>query len=480
MRYAVSFDSLTETTRIELSANCFLDSMPLVSTITIHNADADLGGPEIALAAAILTRDYCGDVFEVDGLAITPDLAEAIRIILPQTPNVAPINGMHRALWAGTVEVAVSEAGAAFDAARTASSSGLPVMQVDWSGDFVDRETRSGAGHRYGRYVTNAGLVADPVEVSIAIALLHAGPQCRTIRVPVSGRDPARYRPIAEALSVVAIGLELVAPERPAQPVRQPDPNVELSAPEDWNTVWLYWENHYSSSMPAYLELCLETIRRQAGDARVIVVSPENLWRYIAPDSMPARYAALSPNHKSDYLRVRLLHDYGGMWIDIDTVAFESLSRHILSRLDENELVSLAPRFSQQIFASRPHGAFVREALAALEERLAGDGHLGWNGLGSELIYPIAEAHACSFVQMRGWLHHWQDWRKYLEPGQFDHENRLVCSLYNKHLFEPLRNLTRDELLAKDWLVARMLRHALGLPNEAPAASYEEPDVVFA
>lgn len=472
MRYAARHDPLTETVSITLEANCFLDSAPLVPVLEFHNAAFDTAGPEMALACAILTRAFCGDVFELEDVAITPDLAEAIRTILPQTPNVGPVNGMNRALWAGSIEVFAAPAGTA--GGPHGGASGLPVMQVDWSGDFVDPGTLSGAGHRYGRYLTNAGLVADPVEVSIAVALLHAGAQCRRIAVPLGERDPACYLPIARALAIMSITLELVeTPDRAGRSATaatpEPPPvaiplDIDVVAPADWNTVWLYWENRYAERMPAYLELCLETIRAHAGAARVVLVAPETLERWIAPATVPARYAALSPNHRSDYLRIRLLHDHGGMWIDIDTVVFRSLSEHVLTRLDEAELVSPGPRFAQQIFASRPRGAFVREALTALETRLADDSPIGWNGLGSELIYPIAARHACAGVAMSGWLHHWQDWRKYLEPGDFDDDgDRLACSLYNKFMFEPLKDVTRSELLCRDWLVSKLLRRALAL-----------------
>ncbi len=469
MRYAVSHDPLTRTLAIDLESNCHLDSMPLVSRLAFHNADFETQGPELALACAILTRRHCGDVFEIENVTLAPDLAEAIRIILPQTPNVGPVRGLERALFAGTVEVIAAMAGAEPQPALDRRGSRSPVVVIDWSGDFVDPRTRNGDGHRYGRYLTNAGLVASPSEVSIALALLHAGPLCRSIRTPLAaGESLASHAAIARALGIVSIGLDLVVPVPPARPAPEPPDSL---APPDRNTVWLFWENRYSERMPAYLELCLETIRTNAGTARVLVVTPETIDRYIAPETMPPRFADLSPNHKSDYLRIRLLHDFGGMWIDIDTVVFQSLSENILGRLDEAELISPGPRFSQQIFASRPRGAFVREALAALDARLAGDGALGWNALGSELIYPIAERHRCASVPMSGWLHNWRDWRKYLEPGSFDADNRLACSLYNKFLFEPLRDVGREELLGKDWLVSRMLRHALGLEAAPVAAS---------
>ena len=485
MRFIVTVDADTRSTAIDISSNCQTDALPLVRRAIFYNAEFDAEGPEVALAAAVLTRRTCGELFEMVGVRLPLDVAEAVRTMLPRATNVLPVDGLNCALATGEQSLACMEA------SQLRLPPPGPALQIDWSGDFVDPAIRRGGDFRYGRYFTNAALLADQVEVSIAIGLLHAGMRCGQLHVPLApGASPARYADIVAALRLAGIDLRLVAspderrPALPSEAPPEPEPaprerkarRPEVRPPAavadaesaaaggGAHTIWLYWDNHYSERRPAYLELCLESIHRHAGGARVVVVEPETLPRYLDVHSLPQRYASLSPNHRSDYLRIRLLRDHGGMWIDIDTIAFQSLSEHVLAQLGKAELVYPGTgRFAMQLFASRRAGAFVSETTTALDGLLATDGPLAWMTLMGDVAGPIAGRHPRAQVPMKCWLHGLPDWRKYLEPGEADYDGRLICILYNSAMFEPLHNLSRKQILDKDWLLSNMFRRALSL-----------------
>lgn len=84
--------------------------------------------------------------------------------------------------------------------------------------------------------------------------------------------------------------------------------------------VWVCWTGN--NAMPPHLRLCLETIRRNAG-IPVVLLTPRNLAAYV-PDPHPA-YPYLHLAHRADYLRCYLLHHYGGIYLDADTVCLRSL-----------------------------------------------------------------------------------------------------------------------------------------------------------
>jgi hypothetical protein len=233
--------------------------------------------------------------------------------------------------------------------------------------------------------------------------------------------------------------------------------------------IWLYWENYYGDRLPDYLELTLETIRRHAGDAPVRVVSPENLGEYVDLSTLPSGYDALIPAHKADYLRVRLLHDFGGMWIDIDTVVFKSLEENFLKHLNDHELVTLSSNFNQQVFASRSDGAFLKHCLGIISDCIENSSPLGWSAIGSEVLYPAAEKFPMHHVLMEGWAHGWEDWKKFLRPGSMAYENRLCCVLYNKMMFKKLKGKSRRAILNANTQLGSMLRHALDLETRDPA-----------
>ena len=86
--------------------------------------------------------------------------------------------------------------------------------------------------------------------------------------------------------------------------------------------IWQVWAGN--DKMPEYLGLCRESVvRHNEGDFEIVLVNPDNLSHYI--DAVHPAYDLLSYVHKSDYLRCELLHRYGGIYLDMDTLCFRSL-----------------------------------------------------------------------------------------------------------------------------------------------------------
>eukprot|EP00928_Gymnodinium_smaydae_P090232 TRINITY_DN7405_c1_g1_i3.p1 TRINITY_DN7405_c1_g1~~TRINITY_DN7405_c1_g1_i3.p1 ORF type:complete len:351 (+),score=57.41 TRINITY_DN7405_c1_g1_i3:33-1055(+) len=85
--------------------------------------------------------------------------------------------------------------------------------------------------------------------------------------------------------------------------------------------IWMCWTGH--NPIPAHLRLCLKTVERNSG-LPVILVTPQNVLRYV-PDPHPA-YEFLHLQHRADYLRCCLLHFYGGIYLDMDTICLRDLT----------------------------------------------------------------------------------------------------------------------------------------------------------
>ncbi|MCW3779559.1 capsular polysaccharide synthesis protein [Levilactobacillus namurensis] len=80
-------------------------------------------------------------------------------------------------------------------------------------------------------------------------------------------------------------------------------------------TVWLQGE----ANLPYAVSECIKSMKRNAGEYTVQVVSLENLNRYLDVDSSVIESfneGHISAAHLSDYLRVMLLKRYGGVWLD--------------------------------------------------------------------------------------------------------------------------------------------------------------------
>lgn len=67
------------------------------------------------------------------------------------------------------------------------------------------------------------------------------------------------------------------------------------------------------------MRACIDSVRRNAGDHEVIVVTEENLSDYAhIPDWVLEKVSAgvMSRTHLSDLLRLSLLAEHGGLWLD--------------------------------------------------------------------------------------------------------------------------------------------------------------------
>lgn len=56
---------------------------------------------------------------------------------------------------------------------------------------------------------------------------------------------------------------------------------------------------------------------------KVILITEENIHDYV--DTIPNYFSKLCPAHQADYVRVNVICDYGGLWLDSDTIVLDTL-----------------------------------------------------------------------------------------------------------------------------------------------------------
>lgn len=147
-------------------------------------------------------------------------------------------------------------------------------------------------------------------------------------------------------------------------------PTGQLPATEhDKPYLWLTWTGR--NEMPAYLQLCIDSVRRHNGDDfEVVLVTPENLHTYLS-DLHPG-YELLSYPHRADYLQCRLLNEHGGVYLDVDTLCFRSL-RPFLELVRLYDVVSYDASVWGGVVGisafgpTRHHSTFTTEWARALE-----------------------------------------------------------------------------------------------------------------
>jgi len=93
---------------------------------------------------------------------------------------------------------------------------------------------------------------------------------------------------------------------------------IENKTHEYSDFVWWCWLQGEENA-PELCKACLESVRKQMPDKKIVVITSENLYDYVDfPDFIKEKYknGKISNTHFSDLIRLQLLIKYGGTWID--------------------------------------------------------------------------------------------------------------------------------------------------------------------
>ena len=94
--------------------------------------------------------------------------------------------------------------------------------------------------------------------------------------------------------------------------------NLELPKSEYSDCIWVCWWQGLDQA-PEIVKACIESIKRNAGNHRVIILTEDNYQNYVdIPKWVQEKKerGIISRTHFSDVLRLFLLAKHGGMWLD--------------------------------------------------------------------------------------------------------------------------------------------------------------------
>ncbi len=88
--------------------------------------------------------------------------------------------------------------------------------------------------------------------------------------------------------------------------------------------VYTFWEPR--TSIPYYLQMCMETWKKYLPNATIVLLDYKNLRDFVDMRDIGLKLLSgrFSFSQFSDALRVALLAKHGGVWIDIDTIILNS------------------------------------------------------------------------------------------------------------------------------------------------------------
>lgn len=82
--------------------------------------------------------------------------------------------------------------------------------------------------------------------------------------------------------------------------------------------IWMIWWQG-ENNMPPIVKKCFNSIKTNANGRKVVLIDNENLSRYVKiPDWIEEKVnkGIISRTHFSDMIRMKLLAEYGGLWLD--------------------------------------------------------------------------------------------------------------------------------------------------------------------
>jgi hypothetical protein len=237
--------------------------------------------------------------------------------------------------------------------------------------------------------------------------------------------------------------------------------------------IWLYWEG----AQPAYLGLCIETVRAQNPNAEVVLLDRAGFDELFVHDR-DIDLDRLTPVKRSDFLRAYLLREFGGLYIDVDCVVLDSLEPAFAAaestgfsvvHQDDGELQT-------NFMLSPAGGPVVCELYDRICATLRGGGPLAWLDLATVPLMPAIEAYPDTVTLLptnRVAPIHWSEPERFLarapdEVHRGNLDEQALCYMLSNDMIKKGENtrqlcdLGRRELLEDDTFLSFLFRRALG------------------
>jgi len=245
------------------------------------------------------------------------------------------------------------------------------------------------------------------------------------------------------------------------------------------NQIWMYWQNYKNQKTPDYVRLCHESIIKHCEKSfKIHILNDDNVKEYL-PNIREDFFQISQINNKSNYLRYKLLYEFGGVWLDSDLILLKNL-RFLTEELFKNKSVDLmataSPEYKYEqpesgFIISKKYGTTIGVALDIIENKLNNNhaGHIfPWGSMGPSVIREAVKEQKYLHLNSKVLMPiGWQDAKRFLgyEPIiQTYDENICGYMLYNemfRRMKHPIFNMTREQILNDEMLISQIFRKAL-------------------
>lgn len=160
--------------------------------------------------------------------------------------------------------------------------------------------------------------------------------------------------------------------------VNRADLTVDKPNREVKDAIWVCWFQG-EEAMPPIVQKCYDSIKNHAGSYPVVLITADNFMEYAKiPDMILKQYKSgkLQQAHFADILRVNLLAQQGGLWLDATVLQTSPIEESIFrmpfwSVKTENEGFFVSQcRWAVFALAAQPHSRLFMTLASAFEEYL--------------------------------------------------------------------------------------------------------------
>ncbi len=238
----------------------------------------------------------------------------------------------------------------------------------------------------------------------------------------------------------------------------------------------MYWEDSPGCSRPPYLDLALETIKRHSGSYEVVLLNDKSVRDYIKIPNILKRFTEIA--HKADYIRFNLLYEYGGVWLDIDSILLRNIEEAVDPFIANYDYIGYGREYGKPSmgFMACQKGCKLLEMHIDEVDRVLHQKRwkrlpfsmvkLGWSELGYDILWNIANR--CDYY------HHerkmfaptvWSEWeffyRTDVNIDEYLSHNPFAVVLYNKMMFDKFKDVSIEEIINGDTLLSKLFRRGM-------------------
>lgn len=245
-------------------------------------------------------------------------------------------------------------------------------------------------------------------------------------------------------------------------------------------TVWQYWETKSGHSKPGYIDYSMDMVKKacEMDDLNYIRLSPDNISNYLDVSELPENWHKISEiAHKADYLRAVILYKYGGLWLDADVIATDSL-KPLLDDLKTSDWVVFGDdnlEFSIAIFATRKKSPLLKKWIEEMDNKISKSTKFQWTEIGYDILYPIWKNWIKENRGIWRWKIYkdretcfplyWNEWEKFFQRGNSGFLKRNfqpVIDMFNAKFPDWFKKMNRCDfenfIDSSDLVIADMFR----------------------